>query len=503
MNCPYDARDRVRFAYGEMEQEEAEEFRIHLSRCHDCHTEVANLQNLASITERITNQPGPEIAWDESIPRLAERRPKSYHKIWAWSGAVGTMAVSAVAVFVLLSHIQPEKIRYQNALSKDQDVVQEPIDSVPETNYATRQASPKTLVLASGNVRILRKGAMSEAIPHTARLMPGDRLSSTDKAFIRTDDGSRLMLVKKSTLALVANDDRGERWELVKGALACRVTPRSASRPFAVLAGPGVITVKGTRFALELDHGTLWVAVKEGIVEVAVRGKKEAMVDLHAGQQATLNSKGMLRVSPMEKRMEVILEKANTTIISSPDMNSKSRKPKRPHRLTLLDSATRQSKKAKSYSWRQHISKDTPKSENTTRQDHDNHIISKPVSHEKSHPSLSAAKSSSTESSVGQSPPIRKTHSLSEMLSENTNWIFDGIKSDIRARKFDDALRKLNNYLDDPTAPHADEALFLKGLCLEQMGNKTEAVRVFVNYLQRWPGGKRSAAVKSKLSVLR
>ena len=77
---------------------------------------------------------------------------------------------------------------------------------------------------------------------------------------------------------------------------------------------------------------------------------------------------------------------------------------------------------------------------------------------------------------VPAGPGLNATE-LTVVLSKNANWVFDGIRRDMRHGKYADALRKLNNYLGDPLAPDADEATYLSALCLEQLG-RVDAAQV-------------------------
>jgi tetratricopeptide (TPR) repeat protein len=93
-------------------------------------------------------------------------------------------------------------------------------------------------------------------------------------------------------------------------------------------------------------------------------------------------------------------------------------------------------------------------------------------------------------------PAVATTESLEELVArlyEDTRWIFDELRAIMRRGEWERALDLLDNYLSDPDSPERGEAVFLKGICLEELGRFREAYQLYLRYLQEWPQGRRAS----------
>ena len=84
-------------------------------------------------------------------------------------------------------------------------------------------------------------------------------------------------------------------------------------------------------------------------------------------------------------------------------------------------------------------------------------------------------------------------------LHQDTRWIFDELRIKMAEGRCDQVLRYLDDYLADPESPNREEAVFLRGVCLEKLGRIGEAHRVYRRYLTRWPAGRRAREAKHGL----
>lgn len=464
--CPYDEDDRVAFAYGELEPDVAQAFETHLDYCSGCRADVEELSAFAQLTRRVADQADPELDWALSAPAMRTRRP-AWVGFLGWTGATAAVAAAVLLVLLMLPVGQqaPQGPGPQPAVQPDAPAVADRTPpAAPDSPAPKPEAAPVQRVAVEGALELrAAKGGPARAASGELKLQVGDRLATrgANRAGWKSADGTRLELSGRSEVALVqtAQSAGGERWRLERGTIVCQVAPREVERPFAVEAGPGRVVVKGTRFAVRLDGpDSLVVTVSEGIVAVSPNDAAHPAVDVRAGQQTRLE-----RGQPV--RVETPDDQARDLLGMAPAKPAVRREAKAPAPKPQPKVASRKPEPA-------------PRAAPEP----------KPVS-------APAPVPATPPEPVPAGPGLDATE-LTVVLSKNANWVFDGIRRDMRRGKYADALRKLNNYLGDPLAPDADEAVYLSALCLEQLGRIDAAQRTYRIYLERWPDGKRTTAAE-------
>ncbi|MBY3757257.1 FecR family protein [Azospirillum formosense] len=121
------------------------------------------------------------------------------------------------------------------------------------------------------------------------RLQADHRTATGVQERLQLADGS---LVLMDTGTALATDVEGEerRTRLLRGAAFFEVTPDPA-RPFRVAAGPAVVTVVGTAFAVRYLDDRATVTVRHGTVDVAHPGGPA--VRLSAGEEVVVTASGI------------------------------------------------------------------------------------------------------------------------------------------------------------------------------------------------------------------
>lgn len=112
-----------------------------------------------------------------------------------------------------------------------------------------------------------------------------------ERRHVALPDGSQIDLNSRSRLQV--RYEKGQRHiELSEGEAMFSVE-HDSSRPFVVAAGPGKVTVTGTRFDVRRDAGQTRVAVEQGTVKVQGRDAAEGdFVSLTAGLGTRIDSNG-------------------------------------------------------------------------------------------------------------------------------------------------------------------------------------------------------------------
>lgn len=106
----------------------------------------------------------------------------------------------------------------------------------------------------------------------------------------RADDGSTVLLRPPSTLYRTARDGAHVRYRLEgEGFFAITHDP---SRTVAVEAGPAVVTVLGTRFAVRTDTSGTDVYLEQGVVALEGSAAASERVTLAPGQRAAVTADG-------------------------------------------------------------------------------------------------------------------------------------------------------------------------------------------------------------------
>jgi hypothetical protein len=98
-------------------------------------------------------------------------------------------------------------------------------------------------------------------------------------------------------------------------------------------------------------------------------------------------------------------------------------------------------------------------------------------------------------------PPsqVETLEAMVERIIQDTQWIFDDLREEIRRGNCEIVLQRLDNYLADPESPNRPEAVLLRGACLEQLRRWPEARESYRLYLRRWPTGRHVREVEMGL----
>ncbi len=435
--CPFSPEDRVAYAYGELPAERQQAFADHLADCRTCALEVAELEEAAALcaTLRGAELPEPRFTQDQAP---APRRPFWRRPFLFWT-PVAAAAAAAVLLFILLSPAPK---------------VPAPTPPVPDRSAAA--ALPVQIAETTG-ATMLRPADGGEQVAFSGDtiLHPGDVLDTGEKASVRIEleDGSQLQLSSGSQLALTSVGQAGDRFSLDRGSLHCRVTPRDAGRPFLVSAPEATVRVVGTRFTVTRKAGLgVEVRVQEGVVAVTPTRDGAEPTLLRAREKGLVSPDGSVERSAQAASDEPDEEKAPTQPVK--------------------------------------VAKVQPRAEPTKRPEPP--LPAKPP----------VAKPSKPEYPEAARPASHAPESLEALvarLHEDTAWIFDQFRTDMKAGRYADVLRKLDNYLSDPDSPRRDEATFLKAVCLEKLDRRSEALRTYRAYLERWPTGKRAADCRASI----
>jgi hypothetical protein len=198
----------------------------------------------------------------------------------------------------------------------------------------------------------------------------------------------------------------------------------------------------------------LTVGVVEGMVELTPRNDMSAATDLHAGQQATLIPFTTISIGILD---------AGVSSLLSPGQPAKSPKPRVVRRKRV---ASRPSKRPS------------------------------PVAKVAPEPEQEAAVAPAPQPEIQTARPADSVHDWMPDLGQEGGWILDSLREEMERGRFEDALRKLNNYLSDPESPNRPEALFLKAVCLERLMRFGDAGRVYRDYLRQWPDGARASEAR-------
>ncbi|CAO3383189.1 FecR family protein [Azospirillum argentinense] len=121
------------------------------------------------------------------------------------------------------------------------------------------------------------------------RLQADHRTATGAQERLQLADGSRVLMDSGTALATDLDGDE-RRTRLLRGAAFFEVTP-DPTRPFRVAAGPALVTVVGTAFAVRYLDDRVTVTVRHGIVDVARSGGPA--VRLRAGEEVVVTASGV------------------------------------------------------------------------------------------------------------------------------------------------------------------------------------------------------------------
>ncbi|CAO3436547.1 FecR family protein [Azospirillum doebereinerae] len=128
------------------------------------------------------------------------------------------------------------------------------------------------------------------------RLRADHRTATGARERVVLTDGSRVLMDTGTALVTdIAGAER--RTRLLRGAAFFEVTPDPA-RPFRVAAGPAVVTVVGTAFAVRYVDDRVTVTVRHGTVDVAQTGG--TAVRLRAGEEVAVTASGIGKGHPTD-----------------------------------------------------------------------------------------------------------------------------------------------------------------------------------------------------------
>ena len=276
-------------------------------------------------------------------------------------------------------------------------------------------------------------------VPADGKVRAGDTLtaSSRSSVLLQLQDQSQILVGEKSTVKIEVLGAEGDRLLLEQGHVACRVTPRQADRPFAVGTDMGRVEVTGTLFAvLKISGKKLMVGVHEGSVDVNGQAVK-------AGRQITVEkAKSAVRHAALSRKMRRLM---------------KHFLPEEPVKVPAKE--------------------EPPK------------VEEKPEPPKEEPPKETKPKESTADTLAA----------LVDNMYQDTDWIFDDLRADIKSGEWETVLHRLENYLLDPESPNRAEAVFLKGVCLEKLGRLKEAHQAYRDYLIKWPAGNRAKKARHGL----
>lgn len=170
---------------------------------------------------------------------------------------------------------------------------------------AVQKPEPQPLTLPSGSATVLEvkgkvfvttaQGASAEA--QRGMVLPAETSIETGKGrlILALADGSQV-LVKSKTRLVLKSPDRGDGnfLQMFLGEILANIKKRMGETPpFRMGTPSAVITVRGTRFSVQVDKkGRTTVQVFEGIVEVEGLGDKPRAVLVNPGFWTEVDSGG-------------------------------------------------------------------------------------------------------------------------------------------------------------------------------------------------------------------
>ncbi len=167
-------------------------------------------------------------------------------------------------------------------------------------------------------------------LPGGAAGTSGTYLRATEPERIAFSDGSALELAAGSDLRVAAVDEHGARLDLQRGRVRLAVVHRDAATSWAVHAGPYVVHVVGTRFAVDWDPDTGAFALRMEEGEVRLEGP-EGVTSVRGGEtvEATLAAEPTAHLDPASLELDVP-EVASAAAVPAADSP-------RPRRAARLD----------------------------------------------------------------------------------------------------------------------------------------------------------------------
>lgn len=173
------------------------------------------------------------------------------------------------------------------------------VTRVPAARVSPSRRVPPRRAMAWAAALLLAVG-LGWASDLPLRLRADHRTATGAQERVVLADGSRVLMDTGTALATdVSGAGAGaeRRTRLLRGAAFFEVTPDPA-RPFRVTAGPAVVTVVGTAFAVRYLDDRVTVTVRHGTVDVAPSGGHA--VRLRAGEEVAVTASGIGESHPTD-----------------------------------------------------------------------------------------------------------------------------------------------------------------------------------------------------------
>ncbi|MBW1872318.1 MAG: FecR domain-containing protein [Deltaproteobacteria bacterium] len=443
VKCPYSPDDQVRYAYGEMEANQAAAFVGHLESCPTCLAAVSRLKEAADVCRLARQAALDEPEWKRSFtPGSIKTNKPWWHNPLVWL-PVSSVACGALLWLVVWAASRPAQVEHR------------PVIKVAAHKRPPTQ--PEALAVrvvefeGSAYLRSPREVA-SHPLTKTAEIFAGDRLSTTAGSWVllQLTDGSQVRLGPDAGLKFESIGQAGDRFYLLRGAAACQVTSRAPERPFVIASDPAEAEVVGTVLAVRLmKSGVLVAGVAKGKIRMNRPACKKPPIPVQAGQQVIISKTGeLLRTEALGKGMRQLMQ-------------------------PMLPDSSRAMLK--------------------TRPANGSRVVAKPD--QKPVPDKPAGPAEPSGPIAVEPDKKLPSDSVAKIVDEvyqDTEWIFNELRNEIQRGNYKRALNRLNNYIADPESPDRSEAVYLKAVCLEKMGETRDAFLTFRKYLTKWPAGKRA-----------
>jgi ferric-dicitrate binding protein FerR (iron transport regulator) len=242
-----------------------DELEQHLVQCEGCfqalHRVRAARTALATVRETAPDELGVDFGRVQA--RIRAELDEPMRPAFRWFrrplvlAAVGAAAVAAVVV----------GLRYGRTPAPGAAVVLASGPSGPEAAATRLRALP---ILVQGEVKQVPSG---EAVTPAQPLDQGDgaRVGS-GRLILQLEDGTAVVVAPKSEVALQQLDSQRIDVRLGSGRVYAQVAKRRAGQRFAIQTAGHMVTVRGTRYAVERLRAATRVEVLEGEVEVHTVG---------------------------------------------------------------------------------------------------------------------------------------------------------------------------------------------------------------------------------------
>jgi len=266
----------------------------HAEGCAQCRAELRRLRGARDAFSALRGAEAPELPWEKMGAQIAWQlgrepaRPRVRWPIWA----LGAAALATAALIFWVSRRGDGSASVASA-SPSAAPAMSPASS---PGQAPRSPEPAPAALAAypflieEEVELGRAGAAPAAVAAElvadAPLAAGDRVRAVGgRVGLLLEPGTAVVLEPGAEAALQSLDARSIEIALAHGRVTLEVARRRPEQRLSVLAAGKRVTVRGTRFAVDLSGGTLVVGVGHGRVELADGG---AVLTVDGGSIAEL-----------------------------------------------------------------------------------------------------------------------------------------------------------------------------------------------------------------------